>query len=84
MGESVIFTGIIATKSKIQGICQPNNHISSTYRKLQIYPKVLRDNSYTITSIRSENDKGIEKKIFVHYYQYIPLSDLKVLEDECH
>lgn len=84
MGESVIFAQIIATKSKIQGICQPNYHISSTHRKLQIYPKVLRDNSYTITSIRSENDKGIEKKTLYTITSKLFHHTSKFLESECH
>lgn len=45
-GKSAVCTWIIATKSKIQGICQQNYHISTTYRKLKCFQESQRNTSH--------------------------------------
>lgn len=61
--KSAVFTWIIATKSKIQGICQQNYHISATYRNSNAsrgLKGILHMN--TFTSPESENDREMEEK----------------------
>lgn len=76
-GQSAVFTWIIATKSKIQGICQQNYHISTTYRKLKCFQK-SQSLICTFTSVGSENDGEIEKKKYFVLCDHIFFHDTLV------
>lgn len=77
-GKSAVFTWIIATKSKIQGICQQNYHISATYRNSNAsrgLKGILHMN--TFTSPESENDREMEGKTLCFVQPQILQSTLK-------